>query len=70
MKKTVPSKLTDKEIKVLVDHILTDIEYGSGGSFHKFKDREYEFDEKDAKIVLKALSKIVGFDLNKEKYLG
>ena len=50
MKKTVPLKLTDKEIEVLVDHVLTDMSYRSGGSFHKFKDREYEFDERDAKI--------------------
>lgn len=70
MKKTVPSKLTDKEISVLVDYVLTDIGFRSGGTFYKSDVSGEVFDEREAKTALKALSKIVGFNLNKEKYLG
>ncbi len=66
MKKKLPSKLTDKEIKVLVDHVLTDIGFRSGGSFYKSKDGGEVFDKRDAKIVLKTLSKIIGFNLYKK----
>ena len=70
MKKTLPLKLTDKELKVLVDHVLTDIGFRSGGTFYKSDDLGEVFDEREAKTALKALSKIVGFNLNEEKYLG
>ena len=66
MKKKLPLKLADKEIEVLVDHVLTDIEFGAEGTFHKFKDGEYEFDKREAKKALNVLSKIVGFNLNEE----
>ena len=70
MKKTLPLKLTDKELKVLVDYVLTDIEFGAEGTFHKFKDGEYEFDKREAKKALNVLSKIIGFDFDEVKYLG
>lgn len=70
MKKKLPSKLTDKEIEVLVDHVLSDMSYRSGGTFHKYEDGEDLFDDKEAKKVLKALSKIVGFNLDEVKHLG
>lgn len=58
MKKTLPLKLTDKEISVLVDHVLTDISFRSGGTFYKSKDEGEIFDKKDAKLYSKRYRKL------------
>jgi hypothetical protein len=60
--------LTRREYLVLVRHVQRDIEFGGGGTFSKYdpKTGEHVFDEREARIVKKALAKIPAYLLTVE----